>query len=131
MKALLPEGLLFAALVLLCPLALRAQTAPAPPPPTQISADMGSCSVLVTVTGADFKPVFYAKVSTRVRSGLFGVKKLDLSAYTSAAGQVKFVGMPETTKHPFVLYISKDGKETSVDFDPELRCQATFDVELK
>jgi hypothetical protein len=100
-------------------------------PPTEISADLGGCSALITVTGTDSKPVYNAKVTTRIRSGFMGAKKLDLEAYTSAAGQVKIVKLPEVPKKPVIIYIDKDGKTESVEFKPEVRCRATFDVQLK
>ena len=42
-----------------------------------------------------------------------GAKKLDLETYTSAAGQVKIVGLPEVLKKPIYIYISKDDKMES------------------
>ena len=99
--------------------------------PTQISADLGACSALITVTGADSKPVYNAKVSTRIRYGMMGVKKLDLETFTSAAGQVKITSLPEVPKKPVFIYISKDDKLEIVEFKPDVHCRATFDVVLK
>jgi hypothetical protein len=100
-------------------------------PPTEISADLGNCSALITVTGADSKPIFNAKVSTRVHYGAFGVKRLDLETYTSADGQAKIVKLPEVLKKPVYIYISKDDKMETVEFKPDVHCHATFDVQLK
>ena len=99
--------------------------------PTEISAEMGTCSVLITVTGADSKPVYNAKVNTRIQYGFLGVKKLDLETFTSAAGQVKITKLPEVPKKPVFIYISKDDKLEIVEFKPDVRCRATFDVQLK
>jgi hypothetical protein len=126
----LPALLLFS-LIVFCPQAEFAQSGPAAVPPTEISADLGTCSALITVTGADSKPVYNAKVSTRIHYGFMGVKKLDLETYTSAAGQVKIVKLPESPKKPVFLSISKDDKLESVEFKPDVHCQATFDVQLK
>jgi hypothetical protein len=126
----LPALLLFS-LMVFCPQAEFAQSGTAAVPPTEISADLGSCSALITVTGADSKPVYNAKVTTHIRYGFMGVKKLDLETYTSAAGQVKIVKLPEVPKKPMFIYISKDEKLGSVEFDPDVRCRATFDVQLK
>ncbi|MDR3764868.1 MAG: hypothetical protein P4M01_12315 [Acidobacteriota bacterium] len=114
----------------LAPVAV-AQEVPAPVSPTQISADQGGCSALVTVTGKDGKPIFSAKVSTRVRYGFMGTKKLDLEAFTSAAGQVKIVGLPEVPKKPIFIYVSKDDMMETLEFRPDVRCRASFDVTLK
>lgn len=136
MRTLLLPVLLLATLIVFCPRTEMAQNAPSavPPaeiPPTEISADLGPCSALITVTGADSKPVYNAKVTARIRYGLMGVKKLDLETYTSAAGQVKLVKMPENPKKPVFIYISKDDKMESVEFKPNVRCRDTFDVQLK
>jgi hypothetical protein len=113
-----------------------AQSAPSavPPayiPPTEISANLGSCSALITVTGADAKPVFNARVSTRIHYGFLSVKKLDLEVFTSAAGQVKIVGLPEVPKKTIIFYINKDGRMDSVEYTPEVKCRGTYNVQLK
>jgi hypothetical protein len=117
--------------MIFCPRADFAQSATAAVAPTEISADQGPCSALITVTEADGKPVYNAKVTTRVRSGFMSTKKLDLETYTSASGQVKIVGLPEAPKKPIVIDISKDDKMGSVEFKPEVHCRATFDVQLR
>jgi Ethanolamine utilization protein EutJ (predicted chaperonin) len=67
-------------LLLFTPRMGNAQSAPSATAPAEISADLGSCSALIAVTGVDAKPVYGAKMTTRVRYGLMGVKKLDLEA---------------------------------------------------
>jgi hypothetical protein len=99
--------------------------------PTEISADLGGCSALITVTGSDSKPIFNSKVSTRIRYGLFGAKKLDLEVYTSASGQVKIVGLPESPKRPIFFQISKGERYETVEFNPDAGCHANFNVRLK
>jgi hypothetical protein len=125
------SALLLFSLMVFCPRAEFAQSATAAVAPTEISADLGACSALVTVTGADSKPVYNAKVTTRIHYGFMGTKKLDLETYTSAAGQVKIVKLPEAPKKPVLIYISKDDKTESVEFKPDEHCRATFDVQLK
>jgi hypothetical protein len=107
-----------------------AGTAQSAAPQAEISADLGTCSALITVTEAAAKPVYGAKITTRVKYGLFAVKKLDLEAFTGADGQVKITHLPETLKKPMTIHIVKDDKEESVDFDPATRCHATFTVQL-
>jgi len=113
------------------PQAEFAQSAAAAVAPTEISADQGPCSALVTVTGADGKPVYNAKVTARVRSGFMSTKKLDLETFTSAAGQVKIVGLPEAPKKDVIIYISKDDKMETVEFKRDGPCHENFDVHLK
>lgn len=108
-----------------------AQSGAAAPVSAEISADLGTCSALITVTGSDLKPVYAAKMATRIRYGPLGVKKLDLEAFTGADGQLKITNLPEVVKKPMYIYISKDGKQQMVEFRPDLRCHATFTVELR
>jgi len=103
----------------------------APVQPTEISADLGTCSALINVTGTDSKPIYNAKVTARIRYGMMGVKKLDLETYTSANGQAKFTKLPEVPKKPIYFYISKDDKLETVEFKPDVRCRGTYDVQLK
>jgi hypothetical protein len=119
------------ALLAASPFANLAQSAADATAPTVISADLGGCSALITVTGADAKPVFNAKVSTRIRYGMFAAKKLDIEVYTSAAGQAKIMGLPEAPKKPIIFAISKDDREETVEFKPAEQCSATYNVHLK
>jgi hypothetical protein len=123
--------LLLFSLMILCPREEFAQSAAAAVTPTEISADQGPCSALITVTGVDGKPVYNAKVTARVRSGFMCAKKLDLETYTSAAGQVKIVGLPEAPKKDVLIFVSKDDKMESVVFNRDGKCHVNFDVQLK
>jgi hypothetical protein len=131
MRNLFLSAIVLFSLMVFCPQAEFAQNPTAAVAPTEISADLGPCSALITVTGADSKPIYNAKVTTRVRSRFMGAKKLDLETYTSAAGQVKITGLPEAPKKAVFIYISKDDKMESVEFKPDVECRATFDVQLK
>jgi hypothetical protein len=118
--------------LLLCDAALGQSTQNATPPaPAQISADLGTCSATLHVSGADAKPVYAAKVTTRIHYGAFGVKRLDLEAFTDAEGQLKITHLPEILKKPMYIHVTKDDKDEMVEFKPSERCEATFDVQLK
>ena len=108
-----------------------AQAAAAAIPPTEISADLGACSALITVTDENSRPIYAAKVATRIHYGMMGVKRLDLEAATSPNGQVKITTLPELLKKPMFIVISNGDREKTVEFKPELRCHATFDVQLR
>jgi hypothetical protein len=124
-------GILLLPLAVLSPRTAPAQTAPQPIPPTEISADLGTCSALITVTDADSRPIYAAKVATRIHYGMMGVKRLDLEAATSPNGQVKITTLPELLKKPMFIIISNGDRQQTVEFKPELRCHATFDVQLR
>jgi hypothetical protein len=123
--------LILSGFLVYCPLSGNAQSTAEAVAPTEISADLGTCSALITVTGIDAKPVSFAKINTRVQYGLLGVKKLDLEAFTGTDGQVKITNLPEVLKKPMSIHISKGEKEEIVEFKPSVRCHATFNVQLR
>jgi hypothetical protein len=113
----------------------RAQTAesttPEPVQPTEIAADLGACSALITVVGPDSRPVYNARISGRIRYGMWGAKKLDLEVFTSAGGQVKIAGLPETPKKPILFDITKGDKGATVEYGPGSDCRGKYRVQLK
>jgi len=131
MRSLSFPFLILLNLLMYCPYAGSAQSTAETFVPAEISADLGTCSVLIAVTGIDSKPIYGAKINTRIQYGLFGVKKLDLEAFTGSDGQVKITNLPELLKKPMYIHISKGEKEEIVEFKPDVRCHATFDVQLK
>jgi hypothetical protein len=131
MRYLSLTSLLLLNLVVFCPLSGNAQSTPATAVPAEISADLGSCSALIAVTGVDAKPIYGAKITTRVRYGLLGVKKTDLEAYTCVDGKLKITNLPSTLKKPMYIYINQGDKQEIVEFKPEVHCRATFNVQLR
>jgi hypothetical protein len=131
MRNLYLPALILLNLLLYCPRTGSAQSATQPLAPTEISADLGACSALITVTGTDSKPVYGAKISTRIQYGVLGVKRLDLEAFTGSDGLVKITNLPENLKKPMYIHISKGEMEEIVEFKPDVRCHATFNVQLR
>lgn len=131
MRSLSLTALLLLNLLVFCPRSGNAQGAAVAVTPTEISADLGTCSALITVTGIDLKPIYGAKITTRVRYGLLGVKKLDLEAYTGVDGQLKITNLPEALKKPMYIYINKEDRQEIVEFKPDVHCHATFNVQLR
>ena len=99
--------------------------------PGEISADLGPCSAVITVTGADSKPIYAAKITARVQYGVMTIKRLDLEAYTGADGKLKITRLPESLKKPMIIHVSKDEKGDQVEFKPAQSCHATFDIQLR
>jgi hypothetical protein len=99
--------------------------------PGEISADLGPCSAAITVTGADSKPVYAAKITARLQYGVMGIQKLDLEAYTGPDGKLKITRLPESLKKPMVIHVTKDDKGDQVEFKPAQNCHATFDIQLR
>ena len=127
MRSLIVPVLLF----MLCIVATLTATAQSQGASAEISADRGPCSAVITVTGADSKPIYGARITARVQYGVMGVKKLDLEAFTGPDGKVKITRLPESLKKPMVIHIDKDNKGDQVEFKPALSCHATFDVQLR
>ena len=123
--------LILLSLLVYCPRSASAQSTAGAVPSTKISADLGPCSALITVTGIDSKPIYGAKMNTRIQYGLLGVKKLDLEAYTGSDGQVRITNLPDALKKPVYIHISKGEMEEVVEFNPNVRCHATFNVQLR
>jgi hypothetical protein len=123
--------LIVSSLLVYCSLSGSAQSTAGVVAPSEISADLGTCSALITVTGIDSKPIYGAKMNTRIQYGLLGVKRLDLEAFTDADGQVKITNLPEALKKPMYIHITKGEKEEIVQFKPNVRCRATFNVQLR
>jgi hypothetical protein len=116
---------------MLCIVETHTATAQSPAASAEISADLGPCSAVITVTGADSKPIYGARITARVQYGVMGVKKLDLEAFTGPDGKVKIKRLPESLKKPMVIHVDKDDKGDQVEFKPAQSCHPTFDVQLR
>ncbi len=91
----------------------------------------GPCSLELTVTAADGKPVYGATVKVHIAYGFGGFRRLDLDAGTNVGGKVKFVGLPARVRRPPLEFRgSKDQLAGTVTYDPEKECQANHDLVL-
>jgi hypothetical protein len=129
-----PAGLLFAAQ----PQTNSQTTAPPASSATQpvpevpvIDGGAGSCELQVTVTTADEKPVYDAKVKVHIAYGFGGFHKLDLEAGTNAEGKVKFTGLPPRVRRPPLEFqASKDQLVGVLKYDPATECHAQHAIKL-
>ena len=67
----------------------------------------GPCSVELTVTGADAKPVYAARIDVHMAYGFAGAHKLDMGVYTNAQGKAKFTGIPIKVRKPPIEFNAK------------------------
>jgi hypothetical protein len=95
-----------------------------------ISADLGPCSARFTVTDGA-KPIYDAKVRTRIKYGSFGIRKIDLEIGTDANGKADVLKLPNLSKQPIVFEVVKGDISRTVIFDPSQQCEATYDVALR
>ena len=96
-------------IVVAVPLLSEAQ-APAPNENVPfIQGGAGSCSLELTVIGADGKPAYAATVKVHIAYGFGGMRRLDLEARTNSNGKVKFAGLPARVQRPpLEFHASKD-----------------------
>jgi hypothetical protein len=86
----------------------------------------GPCSLSLTVTNVDGRPVYDATVKVHIAYGFAGVRRLDLRAGTNADGKVRFVGLPSSVHNPpLEFHASKNQLTGVVTYDPDEECQAT------
>lgn len=119
--------------LLLAPAWCRAQAPTAPPPqaPTEIKADLGSCSVDFHITDLAGNGLYNAKVHTLIRYGFLSKRKLELEAGTNSDGKVRFLTMPDQIKKPILFDIHYQDQTATQSYDPGVTCHASYDVPLK
>ncbi len=117
-------------IVLTVPLLSAAQSPSEKVPVIQGGA--GSCSIELTVRGADGKPVYDATVNVHIKYGFGGFRRLDLEAGTNSDGKVKFAGLPARVQRPPLEFHATKGEFSGIAaFDPATECQATHDITLE
>ena len=114
------------------PLLCRAQALVVNEKVPVIDGGAGSCSVELTVRGADGKPVYAATVKVHIKYGFGGMRRLDLEAGTNSDGKVKFTGLPDRVQRPpLEFHASKEMVEGVASFDPSSECQAKREIALE
>jgi hypothetical protein len=112
------------------------QDSPPPPPTptvaaTEISADMGPCTVEFHVTDLAGNGVYYARITTVIRYGFMNKRKLDLEAGTNADGRARFTNLPSQVKQPLQFQVQYQDQSASYGIDPGTDCHAQRSVPLK
>lgn len=105
----------------------------AQPQPSQdipnTDAQSGPCSIELSVTGPEGKPVYAARIDYHAAYGAFGAHKLDMGVYTNADGKAKFSGIPAKVKKPPIEFNAKKDDMVGVaTMDPATECQAKHDI---
>jgi hypothetical protein len=91
----------------------------------------GPCSMELTVTDADAKPVYAATLKVHIAYGFAGIRRLDLEAGTNSDGKVKFTGLPARVhRAPLEFKASKDDLSGTASYDPSAECQAKRSITL-
>jgi hypothetical protein len=113
-------------------LAAGAQQPAQPQQPDDVpvtDAESGPCSIELTLTSADGKPVYAARIDYHAAYGFMGTHKLDMAVYTNAQGKAKFTGIPAKIKKPPIEFrATKDDLVGIATMDPAAECQARHDI---
>jgi hypothetical protein len=108
--------------------AARAQTGTNEVP--VIDAGMGSCTADLTVMDSAHHAIYKANISTRIRSGFAGMKKLDLEVGTNVDGRARFTGLPERPRDLLQFTADYQGRSNTVTLDPQKDCHAAVSAFL-
>jgi hypothetical protein len=113
--------------------AIAAQSQPQNPSDIPVTdAGSGPCSIELSVTDADGKPVYAAKIDYHAAYGAFGAHKLDMGVYTNAQGKAKFTGIPIRVRKPPIEFNAKKDELVGVaTMDPTTECQAKHDIVMQ
>jgi hypothetical protein len=109
-----------------------AQTKDASPEKVPImDGGAGPCSLELTVTNSEAKPVYAAIIKVHIAYGFAGIRRLDLEAGTNSDGKAKFTGLPARVHRPPLEFnASKDDLSGTATYDPSSECQAKRDITL-
>jgi hypothetical protein len=118
-----------AALLTLTPLCAQQSADPHSIP--SVDAEIGDCSASFTITDDAGKPVYTAKVSTRVTYGFLNSHKLDLEVSTNIDGKARFTGLPGNLKHGLFFQASEGERAGSAFDDTSKTCQTQFAITLR
>jgi hypothetical protein len=130
LRAVLASAFLILAVIFQC----AAQSQPTAQP--QRSDDIpvtdgtsGPCSIELSVTDSNGKPVYAARIDVHLAYGAFGAHKLDMGVYTNAQGKARFTGIPAKVRKPPVEFNAKKDDLVGVaTMDPATECQAKHDI---
>lgn len=94
-------------------------------------AQSGPCSIELTVSGTDTKPVYAARIDYKTAYGFMGTHKLDMTVYTNSQGRARFTGIPARVRKPPIEFHASKGDLVGIaTMDPATECQARHDIML-
>ena len=96
-----------------------------------IDGGIGPCTVDFTITDADNKPIYLAKIKVHIAYGFMSTRKLDLEVSTNVDGKARFTGLPDRVKRGLFFEASEGDRSGNAFDDPEKTCQAQFVITLR
>jgi hypothetical protein len=115
-------------------LALLTATSAQTPDPHSIpgvDASIGPCTADFTITDADNKPLYAAKVKVHIAYGFASARKLDLEVSTNIDGKARFTGLPDRIKKGLFFEASEGDRTGNAFDDPAKTCTAQFAVVVR
>jgi hypothetical protein len=95
-----------------------------------IDGGIGPCTADFTITDADGKPLYDAKIRVHIAYRFLNAHKLDLEVGTNADGKARFTGLPDKIKHGINFYATQGDLQAEAFDDPASNCKATFPLTL-
>jgi hypothetical protein len=96
-----------------------------------IDGGIGPCTADFTITDADNKPVYLAKIKVHIAYGFMSTKKLDLEVSTNIDGKARFTGLPDRVKRGLFFEASEGDRTGNAFDDPSKTCQDQLAVTLR
>ena len=96
-----------------------------------VDAGIGQCTADFTITDADNKPIYAAKVKVHIAYGFASARKLDLEVGTNVDGKARFTGLPDRIKKGLFFEASEGDRTGSTFVDPSKTCQSQFTIALR
>lgn len=96
-----------------------------------VDAGLGSCTAGFTINDDSGKPVYAANIRVHITYGFGGFHKFDLQVGTNAAGEARFIGLPEHSKQGLFFRATEGDREGTAFDNPSNTCKAQFTVVLR
>jgi hypothetical protein len=96
-----------------------------------VDGGIGPCTADFTITDADNKPVYLAKIKVHIAYGFMSTRKLDLEVSTNIDGKARFTGLPDRVKRGLFFEASEGDRTGNAFDDPSKTCQAQLAVTLR
>lgn len=96
-----------------------------------IDGGIGPCTADFTITDADNKPVYLAKIKVHIAYGFMSAHKLDLEVSTNVDGKARFTGLPDRVKRGLFFEASEGDRSGNAFDDPAKTCQFQLAITLR
>lgn len=96
-----------------------------------IDGGIGPCTADFTITDADGKPLYDAKIRVHIAYRFLNAHKLDLEVGTNADGRARFTGLPDKIKHGIYFYATQGDLQAEAFDDTANNCKAAFALALR